>query len=278
MKKIQKKNGELMKIKKILIALLSFSLILALFNVSVFANSTAYSWFIKRNGNKQPILTEEQKIICKYDAFYIDSTKGDECVDKVIYLTYDAGYENGNVEKTLDILKREGIPAAFFILDNILLKNSDLVTRMISDGHTVCNHTKNHKNLSFSSKEEIEKNLSALETLYEEKTGEKMKKYFRFPEGRYTEECLKTVSELGYKSFFWSFAYEDWNNGKQMPPQKALKKVLDNTHNGAIFLFHPTSDTNVKILEDLIREWRSLGFRFGTLDELVENMTKADAN
>ena len=149
---------------------------------------------------------------------------------------------------------------------------------MIEEGHTVCNHTKNHKNLSFASKEEIKNNLSALETLYEEKTGEKMKKYFRFPEGKYSESSLKFVSELGYKTFFWSFAYEDWNNSKQMPPEKAMKKILDNTHNGAIFLFHPTSDTNVKILEALIKEWKSEGYRFGTLDELVENIKSADAN
>ena len=97
-----------------------------------------------------------------------------------------------------------------------------------------------------------------------------MKKYFRFPEGKYTKESLKCVSELGYKTFFWSFAYEDWDNGKQMPEDKAIKKILSNTHNGAIFLFHPTSETNVKILETLIKEWRKQGYRFGTLDELTQ--------
>lgn len=267
-----------MKFEKIFSALLCVVLLISAFPFNISAKNGQCAWFIRRNGNMQPTLTEEQKNISKYNAYYIDTSKSDNCADKVIYLTYDAGYENGNVAKTLDILKNEGIPAAFFILDNILLKNSDLVTRMISEGHTVCNHTKKHKNLSFSTREEIENDLSALETLYEEKTGQKMKKYFRFPEGKYSENSLKIISELGYSTFFWSFAYEDWNNGKQMPPEKALKKILDNTHNGAIFLFHPTSDTNVKILNALIKEWKNQGFRFGTLDELVDNMKKADAN
>ena len=259
-----------MKIKKIFSILLLLSIFSSVFSLGIAAKDTEHAWFIKRNGNKQPVLTKEQEIICKYHAYFIDSHLKDSDEEKIIYLTYDAGYENGNIEKTLDILKRENVPAAFFILDNILLKNADLVTRMINEGHTVCNHTKNHKDLSCATKDEIKNNLSALETLYEEKTGCQMKKYFRFPEGKYSEDSLRCVSELGYKTFFWSFAYEDWDNNKQMSEEKAIKKILSNTHNGGIFLFHPTSDTNVRILKALISEWKKQGFRFGTLDEIVD--------
>lgn len=266
-----------MKIKRIFTSFLLLSILFSICSFSVIAKDTTFSWFIKRNGNCQPTLTKEQEIIHSYNAYFLDRSVNDVCEKKIIYLTYDAGYENGNIEKTLDVLKMEDVPAAFFILDNILLKNSDLVTRMINEGHLVCNHTKNHRNLSHATKEEINNNLSALEVLFEEKTGQKMKKYFRFPEGRYSENSLKTVSELGYKTFFWSFAYEDWDNSKQMPPEKAMKKVLANTHNGAIFLFHPTSETNVKILPSLIKEWKNQGYSFGTLDDLVNNTT-ADAN
>ena len=263
--------------KKICSALLLFTSIFSVFFFGIAAKDNCHSWFIRRNGKNQPILTREQEIILDYNAYYLDTHLKSDSEEKIIYLTYDAGYENGNIAKTLDILKDENVPAAFFILDNILLKNSDLVTRMINEGHTVCNHTKNHKNLSNADEEEIKNNLLALETLYEEKTGEKMKKYFRFPEGKYSEKSLKAISDLGYKTFFWSFAYEDWINGKQMSCEKAMKKILDNTHNGALFLFHPTSNTNAKILEALIKEWKNQGYRFGTLDELVENVEKADA-
>ena len=134
----------------------------------------------------------------------------------------------------------------------------------------MCNHTKNHKNLSFASEEEIARNLKALEMIYEERCGRKMSKYFRFPEGRYTLQALKTVQSLGYKTIFWSFAYDDWDNGRQPDCDKAIKKVLDNTHDGAVMLFHPTSSTNAEIFPILIDSWRDMGYTFGTLDELTD--------
>lgn len=256
--------------KKTFAIFLLLCTLLSIFTFSSFAIDKQYNWYIKRNGTKQPCLSKEQELIKLYNAYYLDTRFKDGGEEKVIYLTYDAGYENGNIAETLNILKDNGIPAAFFILDNILLKNSDLVTRMFNEGHTVCNHTKNHKNISYMKKEDIEKNLSALEILCEEKTDKKMAKYFRFPEGKYSEASLKCVSELGYKTIFWSFAYDDWDNARQMPCEKAIKKILSNTHNGGIFLFHPTSDTNLKILPHLIKEWKAMGYRFGTLDELTQ--------
>ena len=202
-----------------------------------------------------------------YGGFYIDDNADEN--NKVINLTFDAGYENGNVEKILDILKTESVPAAFFLLDNIIIKNTNLVTRMEEEGHLVCNHTKNHKNLSFASENEISRDLEALEMIYEEKCGKEMSKYFRFPEGNYSIESLKQVEKLGYKTIFWSFAYDDWDNGRQMSSSKAIKKILDGTHNGEIILLHPTSKTNADILPTLISEWRKMGYRFGTLDELT---------
>lgn len=223
------------------------------------------NWYIKRKGRVIPIFPKEAVEAESYDAYYIDKSG-----EKKIYLTFDAGYENGNVEKILDVLKEKSVPAAFFLLDNIILKNSDLVLRMEDEGHLVCNHTKNHKNLSFASEEEITRNLKALEMIYEERCGRKMSKYFRFPEGRYTLQALKTVQSLGYKTIFWSFAYDDWDNGRQPDCDKAIKKVLDNTHDGAVMLFHPTSSTNAEIFPILIDSWRDMGYTFGTLDELTD--------
>jgi peptidoglycan-N-acetylmuramic acid deacetylase len=204
----------------------------------------------------------------QYNALFIDNKVDDN--NKVIYLTFDAGYENGNVEKILDTLKKENVPAAFFLLDNIILKNTDLVIRMAEEGHLVCNHTKNHKNLSRSEESEIIENLKALEDIYRECTGRELDKYFRFPEGKYSIDALRHVNNLGYTTVFWSFAYEDWDNNKQPNTDKAIKKILDNTHNGAVMLFHPTSDTNAKILPTLIKEWKRMGYSFGTLNQLKE--------
>ncbi len=255
--------------KKIVLRAFSLALIIiSLFNLTALAGaSEGDCWFIKRHGTERPSFPAGAEKLAEYDAYYIDD-KLDEG-EKRIYLTFDAGYENGNVEKILDAMKDEGAVAAFFLLDNIILKNTDLVKRMANEGHFVCNHTKRHRNLSSASPEQIATDLTSLELLYLDKTGENMKKYFRFPEGRYSESALKAVSELGYKTVFWSFAYDDWDNSRQMPPKKAIEKVLSNTHNGAVMLFHPTSSTNAEIFPTLLREWKKMGYTFGTLDELT---------
>ena len=177
-------------------------------------------------------------------------------------------YENGNVERILDTLKKEEVTAAFFLLDNIILKNTDLVTRMAEEGHLVCNHTKNHKNLCDQSYDNIKEDIFALERIYSEATGKEMDKYFRFPKGVYSESALEIVESLGYKTVFWSFAYDDWDNGRQPNREKAINKILSNTHNGAIILLHPTSEVNADIMPTLISEWRSMGYEFGSLNDL----------
>ncbi|MBO7196887.1 MAG: polysaccharide deacetylase family protein [Clostridia bacterium] len=254
--------------KKILISALCYFLICSLIIMSVYAApSDSLHWFIKRNKGGIPLFPPEADQVSEYNGYFIDSRVTEE--SKRIYLTFDAGYENGNVEKILNALKEENVPAAFFLLDNIILKNTDLVLRMADEGHLVCNHTKNHKNLCRSAKDEIERNLTALEKIYEEKTGRQMSPYFRFPEGAYSMDALKCVNDLGYKTIFWSFAYDDWDEGRQSSPEKALKKVIENTHNGAVMLFHPTSSTNAEIFPRLIKEWKAMGYSFGTLDELT---------
>ena len=224
------------------------------------------SWYIKRNGNYPPAPPSDYPMLKQYGAFYINDNLNDG--EKKLYLTFDAGYENGNIEKILDVLDKENIKSAFFVLDNLIIKNTDLVLRMANNGHMVCNHTKRHKNLSNCSKDEIENDLKELEMIYKEKTGLEMEKYFRFPEGKYSESALKCVSELGYKTVFWSFAYADWDNCKQPSHEYAIKKILDNTHNGAIILLHPTSKTNADILPTLITEWRKMGYEFGLISEI----------
>lgn len=245
-------------------------LIFSLVSGNVFATEChGKSFYIKKNGNLRPILPDDEKAIEMYDAFYIDPCKTDGDTDKVLYLTFDAGYENGNVEKILDTLKEENAPGAFFLLGHIIRKNTDLVKRMSREGHIVCNHTENHADMTQCSKEEMCENLSRLESVYKEQTGETMEKFFRFPEGKYDEDHLSYAKEMGYKTFFWSLAYADWDNNKQMNTEKAKKILLENTHNGAIILLHPTSSTNAEILPDLIKAWRAMGYRFGSLKEFV---------
>ena len=250
-----------------IIKIISLILVFAIFTGINTSAHEGLSWYLKKRGNCKPGFPEESIFISEHNGFFLDE-KSNSAGNKVIYLTFDAGYENGNIEKILDIMKDEEVQGAFFILSNLINKNPELVCRMVDEGHLVCNHTSNHKDISNMTKEEIVSNLETLEKKFETCTGKKMDKYFRFPEGKYSKEALVTVESMGYTTVFWSMAYEDWDNSKQLDKSKAMKKLLDNTHEGAIVLLHPTSSTNVQILRELIKTWRSLGYTFGSLNDL----------
>lgn len=233
--------------------------------------TNSVGWYCIRNKNhEQPQLDKTLDIVEKYDVVWVDkrySSMNDK--EKVIYLTFDAGYENGNVEKILDVLNEEGVNAGFFVLDNILVKNKSLIEKMIENGHVIANHTLNHKDMSkIKSKESFKKELESLEDVYKKEYGLEMEKIYRPPEGKFNEDNLKWATELGYKTVMWSFAYADWDNDRQMSAEKAKQKIFENLHNGEIMLLHPTSSTNAEIMKEIITELKNQGFRFGSLTEL----------
>jgi len=259
------------KIKK-----LSLFLTIALvFNICACVEAEAsgeYSWYCKRaKDHIQPSLPTEFEIINEYDCMYIDTAHTEpDAAEKKVYLTFDAGYENGNIEKILNVLNENDVRGAFFILSNLINTSPELVKRMADEGHLVCNHTSKHKDMSkVLDIDTFKSELESLEKLYAEATGKQMSKYFRPPEGKFSRKTLEFASQLGYKTVFWSFAYADWDNGAQMDTSAAKRKILDNVHNGAIILLHPTSATNAAILGDIIKELKTQGYSFGMLDEII---------
>ena len=244
---------------------------LMLCTLNTAASEQVYHWYCKRTpDHRQPTLDTPMQFVTKYGGYYIDPRYDDENKEKVVYLTFDAGYENGNVEKILDVLKEEQVSGAFFVLAHLITANTELVLRMMEEGHLVCNHTMKHRDMTrVTSQEEFAAELHGLETLFYEKTGSVMPKYYRPPEGKFSEDNMRFAQAEGYQTIFWSFAYADWDNDHQMSPEKAEKIILENIHNGAILLLHPTSATNAAVLGQVIRTLKAEGYRFGTLDELV---------
>ena len=243
-----------------------FTLIFAALLTPTLSANGAQSWYCKREKeHRRPCAEPNMAYIAEENGFFL----GKDPEDKVIYLTFDAGYENGNVERILDTLQKHHAEGAFFILENLINRNPELVKRMRDEGHLVCNHTAKHKDMTKLSESEIENELHALETLYAEKIGGELAPFYRPPEGKFDRKSLAVAKKCGYATAFWSLAYADWDNKKQPDPEVAIKKLLDNTHNGAVILLHPTSATNAKILPTLIARWREMGYRFGTLDELT---------
>ena len=223
------------------------------------------SWGLSfRQEGSAPVGTAGMEQLRQYDAAYLGDTR-----EKVLYLTFDAGYENGCTEQVLDTLKKHQVSAAFFLVGNYIARNADLVRRMVEEGHIVGNHTMHHYDMSkLSQKETFSREQTDLEELFRQTTGKELPKFYRPPQGVYSQENLKMAKELGYKTVFWSLAYVDWLNDKQPTREEAFRKLLPRTHNGAVVLLHSTSKTNAEILDDLLTQWENLGYRFGTLEEL----------
>ncbi len=214
---------------------------------------------------KAPIGNATSDYLANYNAYYVDNTE-----EKVIYLTFDAGYENGNTPAILEALKKHNAKATFFIVGNYIETSPDLVKQMVAEGHTVGNHTYHHPDMSkISTKEAFEKEMVDLETLYEQTTGEKMTKFYRPPQGKYSEQNLQMAKELGYHTFFWSLAYVDWYENDQPTKQEAFDKLLTRIHPGAIVLLHSTSKTNGEILDELLTKWEEMGYTFKSLEDLI---------
>ena len=213
-----------------------------------------------------PIGPANSVALAEYDAAYLGDT-----AEKVLYLTFDAGYENGCTAKILDTLKAHEVPAAFFLVGNYIEQNADLVRRMVEEGHIVGNHTMHHHDMSkLSDKAAFTKELTDLETCFKDTTGKTLPKYYRPPQGTYSEDNLRMAQELGYKTVFWSLAYVDWLNQDQPTKEEAFSKLIPRTHNGAVILLHSTSATNAEILDELLTKWENMGYRFASVEELFD--------
>ena len=204
--------------------------------------------------------------LAQYNAYFM--AEGDE---KVLYLTFDCGYENGNTEAILDALKAHNAPATFFVVGHYLESAPELVKRMVEDGHTVGNHTYHHPDMSqISDRESFQKEMDDVAAAFKEITGQELAMYYRPPQGKYSTTNLRMAKEMGYATFFWSLAYVDWNQDSQPSHEEAFEKLTRRVHPGAIVLLHSTSQTNGEILDELLTKWEDMGYSFRPLSDFVK--------
>lgn len=262
-----RRNGRLVLVG-IAVSLFCFALS-ALFNAQTAIPTGSWGLSFRTEG-KTPVGNATSAALAQYDAVYV----GDE-TEKILYLTFDAGYENGCTAQILDVLKERNVPAAFFVVGSYLDTNPELVKRMNEEGHLVGNHTQHHWDMSrIADRETFQKELTQVEERYKEITGQEMKKFYRPPQGIYSEDNLKMAQELGYKTVFWSLAYVDWYQDNQPTAQQAFDKLLPRVHPGAVILLHSTSKTNAAILDELIGKWEQMGYQFGRLEDLFDQASK----
>lgn len=255
--------------KKILVLLIAFILC---FQTTAFAQDVNVSdneelnwYYVAREKNKLPECPKEsQNFLKDCNGYYVSNTS-----KKVLYLTFDEGYENGNTVAILDTLKKLKIPAAFFVVKPYIDENPELIIRMKKEHHLVCNHSWHHPSMAqITDDAEFKSELTEVEKAYKKLTKKDMPKFFRPPMGKYSKNSLIRTKDLGYKTIFWSFAYKDWLIDDQPSEEYAVEKILDGAHPGAIMLLHAVSDTNTKVLEEVLSKLQEQGYEFKSLNNL----------
>ena len=223
-----------------------------------------YEWGLSfQEENQPPVPNLSAEELAPYNAHYYAPEAG-----KRLYLTFDAGYENGNTTAILDALKKHNAPGAFFVVGPYIRDYPDLVKRMVEEGHIVGNHSWHHPNMTRKSQEEFAQELALVEEQFRETVGQEMEKFYRPPEGKFSDDNLQWAQDLGYCTVFWSLAYVDWNTENQPTAEQAFSKLIPRTHDGAVVLLHSTSSTNAAILDELLTRWEEMGYTFGSLREL----------
>lgn len=226
--------------------------------------SDTMNWGLSfQKDGETPVGNSSSEELKKNNAFYVGDTNS-----KIIYLTFDAGFDNGNTEKILDALKKHQVSATFFVVGNFIETHPELVKRMEEEGHIVGNHSFHHPDMTSLSTEEAKKELMDMEEMYKNITGKDMIKVYRPPQGKYDDKTLQMAKEMGYKTFFWSLAYVDWYENDQPTKEEAFDKLLSRIHPGAVVLLHSTSSTNADIMDELLTKWEEMGYTFGKITDI----------
>lgn len=229
-------------------------------------DNTLYAWWFKRNDAHEKSGCQEDFDITQYQAYYTVPVN-----EKKIYITFDCGYENGYTADILDILKKEGVTAAFFVTQTYIRDNIELTKRMKEEGHLVCNHTVTHPSMPGKSIEEQKNELLTCESYMKEATGYEMDLFFRPPKGEYSKRTLQMAKDLGYTSVFWSMAYLDYDVNNQPTSDHVVEHFKKYYHPGAIPLMHNVSIANRDALEQVLKNMKKEGYSFGTLYDLQKS-------
>ena len=238
---------------------------LIFFSLIPVADASGYGWGYKKGDNgKRPEIGKYEDILDEYGAYYADKSN-----EKSIYLTFDNGYEEGYTPAILDVLKKEEVPALFFVTGHYVESEPKLVKRMVDEGHIIGNHSYHHPDFSVLTKDAMRKELEELEAKVAELTDQKELKYLRPPRGIFNQKTLEWSNELGYIHVFWSLAFKDWETQRQKGWEYAYNEVMKQIHPGAIILLHTVSKDNADALEALVKELKNSGYTFKSLDDLV---------
>jgi len=232
-------------------------------------SSKAEGWGIGKNTeHKQPTAWgyDDKYKFDEVGAWYVDKNATED--DKVIYLTFNCGYEIGYTDGYLEILKKHDVKATFFVLEEYIRQCPDQIRWLMENGHLVGSHSAYHLNYGTASLEKIIKDMQINEQRMRDYVGLEMDKVMRPPSGYYNEQALRVMKDLGYKIYFWSLAYPDWDPNDQPSEEYILNFFKTNHHNGAIPVIHITSGNGMKVLDEVLTMLKAEGYRFGLVTEI----------
>ncbi|SFP00517.1 peptidoglycan-N-acetylmuramic acid deacetylase [Halolactibacillus alkaliphilus] len=239
--------------------------LISLIVITASSEVNAYGFGYKRsNDQSPPEIGSYELILEEGNGYYRDKTE-----EKVLYLTFDHGYEKGYTEGILDVLKEEEVPACFFVTGHYVRSASKIVKRMITEGHMIGNHTYHHYDLTTLTEDKFKREILKLEQAIRLLHPDVSMHYMRPPKGIFNEQTLKWTNDLGYRQMFWSIAYVDWHEDKDLGQKYAYNEVVEQLHPGAVILMHAVSEDNLLALSHIIKEAKAQGYRFSILDELV---------
>lgn len=248
--------------------LYGFTLLLCIVVISTitYARDAEYHWGFKRSTDNTPAEAgaELDSLLTKYGAIY----KG-QPDKKIVYLTFDNGYENGFTESILTTLREEEVPATFFLTGHYVKSAPNLVKQMIKDGHTIGNHSYGHPNMARLSANDMKKEWQLFDDALRELTNVERTYYARPPEGIFSEEVLRVGNEAGYRHMFWSIAFKDWLKDERRGADYAYNALMEQLHPGAVILMHTVAQDNAEAIPTFIRDAKKQGYTFASLDDLV---------
>ncbi|MWV44081.1 delta-lactam-biosynthetic de-N-acetylase [Paenibacillus sp. HJL G12] len=251
--------------KRFVIALAAAIFLLCGFQQTASADGPYHFGFKKSKNGQLPSINEEgfKDVLQKNDAIFLGDT-----TRKELYLTFDNGYENGFTPKILDVLKEKKVPAIFFLTGHYVKDKPELVTRMVTEGHLVGNHSWSHPDMTQVSNEQLKDELTKVKQAVSGTTRQQAMDFVRPPRGIFNDRTLALSRSEGYVSVFWSVAYKDWDVNDQRGADYAYNQVMAQLHPGAVILLHSISRDNTEALGRIIDGARQQGYEFKSLDAL----------
>ncbi|GAA0450473.1 polysaccharide deacetylase family protein [Alkalibacillus silvisoli] len=250
--------------KKIMLIILSVVFIFSNIPSEAVSNESYGYGYKKKYDENPPDLGFYGPLIEEYNGVYL----GDE-ENRMVYLTFDSGYEQGYTEQILDVLEEKDVPATFFLTGHYVEDQPELVKRKVNDGHIIGNHSDDHLDYTKISDEKIKEDLKSLDEKIMNTTDQEGVQFFRPAKGVFSERTLQLTDELGYTNVFWTVALVDWNKDENKGWQHSFDELLKQVHPGAVILLHAVTEDNAEALGYLIDELRERDYEFGSLDDLV---------